>query len=49
MAKFKVVITDHEYDNIENEKQALSGLDVELLDSIRIRKIFCGSQKTRMR
>ena len=32
MAKFKVVITDHEYDNIENEKQALSGLDVELLD-----------------
>lgn len=32
MAKYKVVITDHEYDNIENEKQALSELDVELLD-----------------
>ena len=32
MAKYKVVITDHEYDNIENEKAALSGLDVELLD-----------------
>ena len=32
MAKYKVVITDHEYDNIENEKKALSELDVELLD-----------------
>lgn len=32
MAKYKVVITDHEYDNLENEKNALSELDVELLD-----------------
>lgn len=32
MAKYKVVITDHEYDNIENEKAALSQLDVDLQD-----------------
>lgn len=32
MAKYKVVITDHEYEDIENEKKALSELDVELVD-----------------
>lgn len=32
MAKYKVVITDHEYEDIENEKKALSALDVEIVD-----------------
>ncbi len=32
MAKYKVVITDHEYEDIENEKKALGELDVELVD-----------------
>lgn len=32
MAKYKVVITDHEYEDVENEKKALSELDVELVD-----------------
>ena len=32
MAKYKVVITDHEYESIENEREVLSHLDVDLQD-----------------
>ncbi len=32
MAKFKVVITDREYENIDNEKRVLSELDIDLYD-----------------
>ena len=32
MAKYKVVITDHEYESIENEREVLSQLDVDLQD-----------------
>ena len=32
MAKYKVVITDREYETIDNEKRILSQLDVDLYD-----------------
>ena len=32
MAKYKVVITDREYESIENEREVLSQLDVDLQD-----------------
>ena len=32
MAKYKVVITDRKYESIENEREVLSQLDVDLQD-----------------
>ena len=32
MSKYKVLITDHEYDNIDNELKILNELDVEVID-----------------